>query len=509
MSSKQPYDLLVIGGGINGVGIARDAAGRGYRTLLCEARDLGAATSSASTKLIHGGLRYLEYYEFRLVREALTEREVLMRAAPHIIWPLRFVLPHSPEQRPAWIIRLGLLLYDHLGGRRDLPGCEAIDLHQHVTGGPLHERWRKAFIYSDAWAQDARLVVLNALDARERGAEIATRTQCLSARPVGAFWEAELADEAGDVHRVRARAMVNAAGPWVNDVLSDRLGRNLAKQIRLVKGSHIVVRRLFDHSYPYIFQNEDKRIVFAIPYEDDFTLIGTTDEDYSGDPAAAHISAGEIDYLCAAVNRYFRRSVGADDIVWSYSGVRPLYGEMEGSASAATRDYVLELESETGGPVLLSIFGGKITTYRKLAEHAMRKLDGVLGRRPAPWTAGAPLPGGDIPGADFEAGLKDFRERWPWLPPGLAQRYFRNYGTRAERLLDEATEIADLGRNFGGDLYEAEVDYLVANEFAKTAEDILWRRSKLGLHLPADTAERLETYLKRAAPRLENRAIGA
>jgi glycerol-3-phosphate dehydrogenase len=303
--------------------------------------------------------------------------------------------------------------------------------------------------------------------------------------------------------------VVNAAGPWVNEVLSARLGRNLAKPIRLVKGSHIVVRRLFDHPYPYIFQNQDKRIVFAIPYEDDFTLIGTTDEDYRGDPAAARISDSEIDYLSAAVNRYFRRPVGTDDIVWSYAGVRPLHGEMEGSAAAATRDYVLELEREAGGPVLLSIFGGKITTYRRLAEHALRKLDDALGRRDVPWTADAPLPGGDIPGADFGAGLEDFRERWSWLPQGLARRYFRNYGTRAERLLDEATEIADLGRNFGGDLYEAEVDYLVAEEFATTAEDILWRRSKLGLHLPADTVDRLETYLKKAAPRLKNRAIGA
>jgi glycerol-3-phosphate dehydrogenase len=510
VSSEQPYDLLVIGGGINGAGIARDAAGRGYRALLCEARDLGAATSSASTKLIHGGLRYLEHYEFRLVREALAEREVLMHAAPHIIWPLRFVLPHSPEQRPAWLIRLGLLLYDHLGGRQTLPSSRAVDLHAHAAGDPLQERWRKAFVYSDGWVQDARLVVLNALDARERGAEIATRTQCLSARPVGEHWEAELADEAGEpVRRVRTRAIVNAAGPWVNEVLGSCLGRGSTKPIRLVKGSHIVVRRLFDHAYPYIFQNEDKRIVFAIPYEDEFTLIGTTEEDYGGDPAAAHITEREVDYLCAAVNRYFGRPVAPEDVVWSYAGVRPLYGEMEGSASATTRDYVLELDGEGGGPLLLSVFGGKITTYRKLAEHAMRRLDKALGRRDAPWTAGMPLPGGDIPGADYEAGLEDFRERRAWLPLGLAQRYFRNYGTRAERLLGEATEIADLGRNFGGDLYEAEVDYLVVSEFARTAEDILWRRSKLGLHLPADTSQRLDAYLEKTTPRMEHRAIGA
>jgi len=515
VSSEQPYDLLVIGGGINGAGIARDAAGRGYRTLLCEKGDLGGATSSASTKLIHGGLRYLEHYEFRLVREALNEREVLMRAAPHIIWPLRFVLPHSPEQRPAWMVRLGLLLYDHLGGRQTLPACRAIDLHEHAAGGPLQERWRKAFVYSDAWVQDARLVVLNALDARERGAEIATRTRCLSARRIGDHWEATLGDATladetgGTVRQVRARAIVNAAGPWVNEVLGSCLGRDPAKSIRLVKGSHIVVRRLFDHTYPYIFQNEDRRIVFAIPYEDDFTLIGTTEEDYDGDPAAAHITAGEIDYLCAAANRYFRRPLRAEEVVWSYAGVRPLYGEMDGSASAATRDYVFELDGEEGGPLLLSVFGGKITTYRRLAEHAMRRLDQALGRRDGPWTAGAPLPGGDIPGADYEAGLQDFCERWSWLPLALAQRYFRNYGTRAEALLGEAEEVADLGRNFGGDLYEAEVDYLVASEFARTAEDILWRRSKLGLHLPADTSERLEAYLKKLRPRLENRAVGA
>jgi len=496
VGNHHTVDLLVVGGGINGAGIARDAAGRGLAVLLCEMGDLASATSSASTKLIHGGLRYLEYYEFRLVRHALQEREVLLRAAPHIIWPLRFVLPHSPEQRPAWLIRLGLLLYDHLGGRRMLPASEAVDLRRHPAGGPLKAGFRKAFVYSDCWVQDARLVVLNALDAAERGAEIRPRTELVAARRADGLWHAELKDRAtGRTETVAARALVNAAGPWVTQVLAERLGHNLTKRMRNVKGSHIVVPRLFEHPYPYIFQNADKRVVFAIPYEERFTLIGTTDVDYPGDPAQAAITEEEVRYLCDSVNRYFRRAVAPQDVVWSYAGVRPLFDDEAGSATAATRDYVLELEAERDAAALLNVYGGKITTFRKLAEQALAKLATVLPIPGADWTAGAPLPGGDIADADFEAFLAAQRQARPWLSAELAYRYARNYGTRMARLLGAAQGLGDLGEDFGGGLYEAEVRYLVAQEFAATAEDILWRRTKLGLHVPAETAARLQRYL--------------
>jgi glycerol-3-phosphate dehydrogenase len=496
VAKDRTVDLLIVGGGVNGAGIARDAAGRGLAVLLCERGDLASATSSASTKLIHGGLRYLEYYEFHLVRHALREREVLLRAAPHIIWPLRFVLPHSPEQRPAWLIRLGLFLYDHLGGRKLLPGSAAIDLRHHPAGAPLKAGWRKAFVYSDCWVQDARLVVLNALDAAEHGAEIRTRTEFVAGRPENGLWRVELKDLAsGRRDGLAARALVNAAGPWVTEVLAQRLGSNLTKRIRNVKGSHIVVPRLFDHPYPYIFQNPDKRIVFAIPYEERFTLIGTTDVDYPGDPAQAAITEAEVRYLCDSVNRYFERAVAPRDVVWSYAGVRPLFDDEAGSAAAATRDYVLELENGAGEPPLLNVYGGKITTFRLLAEQALARLGTVLPVPGAAWTATAPLPGGDIAGADFAAFVAAQRGRYPWLPAALVYRYARNYGTRMADLIGAAQSLDDLGRCFGGDLYEAEVRYLTAREFAVTAEDILWRRSKLGLHLPSDTPVRLQRFL--------------
>jgi glycerol-3-phosphate dehydrogenase len=496
VTGEDLFDIVVVGGGINGAGIARDAAGRGYSVLLCEQNDLASATSSASTKLIHGGLRYLEYYEFRLVRESLKEREVLLRAAPHIIWPLRFVLPHHKGLRPAWMIRLGLFLYDHLGGRELLPGCEAVDLRRHPAGAPLTAKDGKAFAYSDCWVQDSRLVVLNALDAAERGARILTRCQCQSARREGDIWQVRLRDgHDGSEGTVGARALVNAAGPWVANFITECLGQSCAKPVRLVKGSHIVVARLYDHDYPYIFQNSDGRIVFAIPYEDDFTLIGTTDVDYQGNPGEAAIEEAEIAYLCEAVNSYFERKIAPEDVVWSYSGVRPLYDESNGSASAATRDYVLELDAGEGRAPLLNVFGGKITTFRKLAAQVLEKLEQAMPAKGRAWTATSALPGGAIEAADFEGFLADFARERPWLPASLARRYARNYGTRALELLNGAACLADLGEEIGDGLYPAEVAYLVRREWAETTEDILWRRTKMGLHVSEATLARLEAWL--------------
>ncbi|MDH3658524.1 MAG: glycerol-3-phosphate dehydrogenase [Alphaproteobacteria bacterium] len=500
MSDERTIDLLVVGGGINGVGIARDAAGRGLDVVLCEQDDLAGHTSSASSKLIHGGLRYLEHYEFRLVREALIEREVLLEAAPHIIRPLRFILPHSPQQRPAWMIRLGLFLYDHLGGRKRLPGSTSVDLTSDPAAKPLKSAVRRAFSYADCWVDDARLVVLNALDAAERGAEILTRTRCTEARRVGDHWKATLASNRGvPIRRIRARALVNAAGPWAASFIKERLQQSSDSDIRLVKGSHVVVQKFFDHDSPYILQNPDGRVVFAIPFEQNFTLVGTTDMEYQGDPADIRIDEGEIDYLLTSVNRYFAEPVSRDRIVWTYAGVRPLFDDAEGNASAVTRDYVFDLASPEGGAPLLSVFGGKLTTYRKLAEHALGKLQPVLGFKEKPWTAGSPLPGGEFDNADFEAFLNNVRKRWNWLPPALARRYARSYGTRIERLLGTADGLMGLGEHFGDDLYEAEVSYLISAEWALTDEDILWRRSKLGLHIGDVTAARLRAWLGRNA----------
>jgi glycerol-3-phosphate dehydrogenase len=509
-AEPQTYDLLVVGGGINGAGIARDAAGRGLKVLLCEQGDLASATSSASTKLIHGGLRYLEYYEFRLVREALIEREVLLRAAPHIIWPMTFVLPHSRELRPAWMLRLGLLLYDRLGGREKLPGSRSIDLRRDPQGerpgGPLDPRFTKAFSYADCWVEDARLVVLNALDAAERGAQILTRTRCTAARRDGDLWEATLTPAAGGAERrVRARALVNAAGPWVTEMLGRVAGINQASGLRLVKGSHLVVPRLYEGEQAYILQHSDRRVVFTIPYEQDFTLIGTTDIPFEGDPAEVSMSPAEAGYLCEAVNRYLVKPVRPEDAVWSYAGVRPLYDDMSQNASAVTRDYVFDIDGGEGqggkGPPLLSVFGGKITTYRKLAEHALEKLQPYLGFAAKDWTETAALPGGDLPDADFERFLTELQRGRPWLPPPLARRYARAYGSRVERVIAGAGKLDDLGEDLGGGLYEAEVEHLVDQEWAMTAEDILWRRSKLGLHVPQGTGERLTAWLERRGAR--------
>ncbi len=493
-------DILVVGGGVNGAGIARDAAGRGLSVTLCEQDDLAAHTSSASTKLIHGGLRYLEQYEFRLVAKALAEREVILRLAPHITWPLLFVLPHESHLRPVWMIRLGLLLYDSLGaGHRTLADSHAVDLRQHVSGEALKDTYPRGFVYSDGWVQDARLVVLNAMDAARRGADIHVRTRCEAAHVESGVWHAQLRGPVGRQQTLRARVLVNACGPWAGSFLGDVLGRQAHQKVRLVKGSHIVLPRLFDHDYAYIFQQPDRRIVFVIPYETDFTLVGTTDVDFHADPASVRIEADETRYLCDAVNRYFRHPVRVEDVVWSYSGVRPLLDE-GGDASAVSRDYHVELDTTQGAP-LLNVFGGKITTYRRLGEEAVDRLSAALGSDRPAWTEhGDPLPGGDF--ADAERLIAAWSQRWPWLPVALAHRWLRHYGTCTAAVMGEAASLHDLGQHFGAQLYQCEVDYLVRHEWARTSEDILWRRTKLGLRMNDDERGRLQDYLDTAVPRL-------
>lgn len=486
------FDLLIVGGGVNGAGIARDAAGRGLSVLLVEQDDLAAHTSSASTKLVHGGLRYLEQYAFRLVRESLVERERLLGIAPHIIRPLAFVLPHAHATRPRWVIRLGLWLYDHLGGRKALPASFAVRLDGRPYGAGLKPGIARGFVYSDCWVDDARLVTLNAVDAVARGAEIRTRTRFLTARRENGGWRATIAQDGAET-AVAARAIVNAGGPWVDAVLGMAPDAAAARPARLVKGSHIVVPRLFDGDHAYILQNPDRRIVFAIPYEGAFTLIGTTDVAWSGDPSAPRIGADETAYLCESVNRYFVDAIAPADIVHSYAGIRSLYDDGEGNASDVTRDYVLRLDAANGAP-LLSVYGGKITTYRRLAEHALEKLARFLAMGPA-WTDGPALPGGDI--GDFAAFLASVRARWPFLEEANALRMARAYGTRLPGILGDAATVADLGEVFGGGLTAREVDHLVAAEFARTPEDILWRRTKAGLHGDAAAAARLADYLAR------------
>ncbi len=493
---KPMYDLLVIGGGINGVGIARDAAGRGVKTLLCEKNDLGAHTSSASTKLIHGGLRYLEQYAFRLVRESLMEREVLWRAAPHIVRPLRFVLPYDAGMRPAWLLRLGLFIYDHIGGRKMLPPTARVDLGAPGHRGVLQQRLRFGYEYSDCWVDDARLVALNAVDAVERGATVLTSTTCVGLERCGDGWRARLLGEDGAIQEIEARGVVNAAGPWVDEVNAQANRKNAASGVRLVKGSHIVVKRKYDAEHCYIFQNPDDRIIFAIPYEDDYTLIGTTDVAFDGDRGAVRIAPEEIDYLCAAASEYFTDPVTPDDVVWTYSGVRPLYDDAAASESTVSRDYVFELDCVDGAGPLLSVFGGKITTYRKLAEHAMEKLSGPLGVAAPAWTENAPLPGGEFDQADFQSFLADLHDRYPWLPKDLAHRLAQNYGARIDFVLGSADSLEGLGRHFGAGLYAAEVDYLRRIEFARDADDILWRRTKLGLRLSSTERQALGDWLE-------------
>lgn len=496
------YDIAIIGGGINGCGIARDAVGRGLSVFVCEKNDLASATSSASTKLIHGGLRYLEYHEFRLVREALTEREVMWRIAPHIIWPLRFVLPHHKGLRPAWLLRLGLFLYDHLGGRKYLPATRTLRLSRDPAGAPLKPSYTLGFEYSDCWVEDARLVVLNARDALEKGAEIATRTRCSHAARVDGLWHLTLVDErSGRSRDIRARTLVNAAGPWVADIMHAVLRDNHPAPVRLVQGSHIVTKRLFDHDRCYIFQNSDGRIFFAIPYERDFTLVGTTDQDYDGDPAAVKISPAEIEYLCRGASDYFKKPITPDLVVWSYSGVRPLYDDGASAAQAATRDYVLKLDVAEGQAALLTVYGGKITTHRRLAESALESLAPylpVVNRRAAGWTGKEPLPGGDFKMTEFDAELLRLRQRYPFLPEATARRLFRAYGTRIHDLIGSARDFAGLGAVLGADLTEAEIRYLVRAEWAMTADDVLWRRTKLGLRLTTEQVAAVGECVARA-----------
>jgi len=495
---RDQVDLVVIGGGVNGAGIARDAAGRGLSVLLCEKGDLAEGTSSRSGKLVHGGLRYLEYYEFRLVREALIEREVLLNAAPHIIWPMRFVLPHSPQDRPAWLVRLGLFLYDHLGGRMTLPGTRDLDLRQAPEGRPLKADYTRAFEYSDCWVDDARLVTLNALDAAERGAEVLTRTACVSARREEGGFRVELADQTTGARRVvRAKALVNASGPWVNDVLGRVVGANSQRGVRLVKGSHIITPKFWDGPQAYLVQNHDKRVIFINPYEGDLALIGTTDIPFSGRPEDVEADEGEINYLIDAVNRYFKAPLKRTDVLRTFSGVRPLFDDGKGNPSAVTRDYVFDLD-ETGGAPALSVFGGKITTYRKLSEHAMQRLAKFFPDMKGDWTSSAPLPGGDLPSADFFAFLRDLQRERPWLPTDLADHYARLYGSRTREILGGARALADLGRRFGPRLYEAEVRYLQDKEWARTAEDIVERRTKHGIRMTSEEKAALADWLEAA-----------
>ncbi|MGY6696389.1 MAG: glycerol-3-phosphate dehydrogenase [Roseinatronobacter sp.] len=515
--AKEVVDLLIIGGGINGCGIARDAAGRGLSVVLCERGDLAGATSSASTKLFHGGLRYLEYFEFRLVREALIERETLLRAMPHISWPMRFVLPYHQDmrfesdtptskllslvmpwmrgRRPAWLIRLGLFLYDNLGGRKILPGTSTLALTGTREGAPLQDRFSKAYEYSDAWVEDSRLVVLNARDAEARGAQINTRTEVVSASAENGFWQVTVTTE-HETKTIRAKMLVNAAGPWVGDVIHGKLRLNSRENVRLVRGSHIVTRKLYEHDKCYFFQGTDGRIIFAIPYEQDFTLIGTTDAEHD-DPSRAPVCTDEErDYLCNFASQYFSRPVTADDVIWSYSGVRPLYDDGASSATAATRDYTLKIDRSAGAPVL-NIFGGKITTYRRLAESALEKIGSVLPLAKGKWTAGVALPGGDFAHDGVVALVEGLKRDYPFLTDFWARRLVRAYGTEARVILGHAGAAADLGADFGATLTEAEVRWLMTQEYARTAEDVLWRRSKLGLRLTRDQVVALEDWMVR------------
>jgi glycerol-3-phosphate dehydrogenase len=500
MAPRDSVDLLVIGGGINGCGIARDAAGRGLSVLLAERGDLGGATSSSSSKLIHGGLRYLERYEFRLVREALAEREVLLRVAPHIVWPMRFVLPHRPEMRPRWLIRAGLFLYDHLARRVSLPATEAVDARTHPYGAPLKPEIAAAFAYSDCWVEDSRLVVLNAKDAARRGAEVAVRTAFRGAERGAEAWTCRLCDTAtGGERRVRARVVVNAAGPWVQQALEGCCAPATAGRVRLVRGSHIVLPALYQGDQAYILQNDDGRVVFVIPYEGRFSLVGTTDVPHEGDPSQAACTPEEAGYLCAAVARQFRRAPRPEEIAWAFAGVRPLYDDGADDPSAVTRDYVLKLDADDGAAPLLSVFGGKITTYRRLAEEAVGRIGGALDRPGAPWTATAPLPGGDAAGG-LPALEAEAARRHPWLPSPLLRRLVRAYGTELHALLDGAASLGDLGADLGAGLTERELDWLRREEWARTAEDVLWRRTKLGLHMTAAEREALAARMGASAP---------
>ncbi|GHA26353.1 glycerol-3-phosphate dehydrogenase [Devosia pacifica] len=498
MSENSPIDLFVIGGGVNGTGVARDAAGRGYSVMLAEMNDLASGTSSAATKLVHGGLRYLEHYEFRLVHEALAEREVLWAMAPHIIWPLRFVLPHHKGLRPAFILRTGLALYDHLGGRRLLPATKTLDLRKDVTGEPLKPEFKRGFEYSDCWVDDARLVALNARDAADRGADIRVGTRVVTARRENGQWQITL-EKNGEREDITARMLVNAAGPWVDDVIIGAMGKNGAKNVRLVKGSHIVMHKLFEHDRSYIFQNADGRIIFAIPYEHDYTLIGTTDQDFEGDPRSVEISEDETDYLLRAASEYFEKPLTRDGIAWTYSGVRPLFDDGASAAQEATRDYVLKLEGDRATGAVVNVFGGKLTTYRRLAESVLEKIESVLGKRGPAWTAESKLPGGEFAPKAFDAELRRLGKDYPGFNKALLNRMLRQYGTRARQLLGDAQSPEALGEHFGAGLHAREVDFLIETEWARKPDDILWRRTKLGLKLDQAGKDRLDAYMQTKA----------
>ncbi len=515
--SSQVTDLFVIGGGINGCGIARDAAGRGLSVTLAEMNDLASATSSASTKLFHGGLRYLEFFEFRLVREALVERETLLRAMPHISWPMRFVLPYHADmrfdsetptsrllstvmpwmrgRRPAWLIRLGLFLYDNLGGRKILPGTRSLNLRATPEGGPLQDKFETAYEYSDCWVEDSRLVVLNARDAEARGAKIMVRTEVLSAERIDELWQVTIRDrDSGKTETVLAKMLINAGGPWVGDIIQTKIRVNSREGVRLVRGSHIVTPKLFDHDKCYFCQGEDGRIIFAIPYEQDFTLIGTTDQDHSDLSEPPICTEAEQEYLCAFASKYFAKPVTREDIVWTYSGVRPLYDDGASSATAATRDYTLKVDAESGAPVL-NVFGGKITTYRRLAESALEKIGEHFPDLGGPWTAGVPLPGGDFPVDGVQDLIGELIAEYPFLTDFWARRLIRAYGTETWDLLGPAKDQSDLGDDFGATLTEAELVWLMDKEYARTAQDVVWRRNKLGLRLSLEQIGRIDDWM--------------
>jgi len=488
------YDLLVIGGGINGIGIARDAAGRGLSVLLVEKGDLGGATSWISSKLIHGGLRYLEHFEFRLVAESLAEREVLLSSAGHLVWPIRFVMPHVADLRPRWMIRFGLFLYDHLARRARLENSKAVRLDMTPYGNGLRSEFRHGFAYSDCRADDARLVIANALDARARGVTVLARTECVSARREPGQWRVALR-EAGAVREVTARAVVNAAGPWVKQVLDDRLHQSSRESVRLVKGSHIVLPKLYDGGHAFILQNSDGRVVFMIPFEERYTLVGTTDVSFEGDLGSVVTTRAESEYLCAAINLYLAKPVSPEQVVWSFSGVRPLYDDGKSDPSEITRDYTLRVDDEAGKVPVLSVYGGKLTTYRRLAEHALAKLRPYFPAMGKDWTRSAILPGSDFGGGTREQARTELVRRYCDLPETLVHGIFRRHGGLATEVLGDARSIADLGEDFGAGLCEREVRYLVEREWAHTAEDVMWRRTKCGLHLDARARERVRVFL--------------
>lgn len=501
ISSMEQYDVLVVGGGVNGCGVARDAVGRGLTVALVEQADLAGATSSASTKLFHGGLRYLEYYEFGLVKKALVEREVLLRNMPHISWPMRFIIPHMPGMRPKLMLRAGLFIYDYIGGRKLLPATKTIRLDKNPLGDPLVDEIKVGFEYSDCWVDDARLVVLNARDAADRGAKIMTRTRLTSAKPKDGQWVASLKDmNTGKTRRIQARVLINAGGPWVKEIIEEKVKASTPENIRLVRGSHIVVPKIYDHDRAYFFQIEDGRLVFTIPYENDFTLIGTTDVDHEGDPANPKCSPEEAAYLCDVVSRNFKKKTTPDDIVWTYAGVRPLHDTEGGDAKSASRDYEIKVRMIENDSPMINIFGGKITTYRKLSEEVVAELAPFTQMIGKPWTHHANLPGGDFAFQQKDELIAQFRWDFPFLSEGQVRRMFKAYGTKASEMLKGMTSVKQMGKDFGSGLTEVEVKWQMEHEWAQTAEDVVWRRTKLGLRLSEKQVAALDVWMKKAMP---------